>query len=140
MTARLQDAARFLVALHLVGKKHRAELAGHGVEASVLERQGQSVGLFPRNPAVGRLAPFGMIKHRLVEIGNRHACLCRKGRCKRARHHAGSRRRLQHGARIGFCQPRGEIARVGFKNERDHKALVHFGDRSRENFVDHRHH
>ena len=50
MPARLQDAARLLVALDLVGKEHRAELAGHGIEASIRERQGQRIGLLPGDP------------------------------------------------------------------------------------------
>ena len=111
MTARFQDPARFLVALHLVGKKHRAELAGHGVEASILERQRQRVRLPPRDPAVGRLPAFCMVKHWLVEIGHRHARLRGKRHAIRARQHAGARRSLQNGAWVCLRQTSGEIER-----------------------------
>jgi hypothetical protein len=39
MPARLQDTARLPVTLHLVGKKHHAKLAHHGVEPLILEWQ-----------------------------------------------------------------------------------------------------
>ena len=42
--------------------------------------------------------------------------------------------------RLGFRDPPGEIERIGFEDERDHQALVHFGNRSREYLVGGRHH
>ena len=51
-----QDAARLPVALPFVRKEHRAELAGHGVEALIRKGQRQRVGLLPFYSAVTRLA------------------------------------------------------------------------------------
>ena len=70
--ARPQHAARLPVALDLVGKEHRAELAGHDVEAPIAERQRQRVGLLPLDAAAG-LPPRCLVEHRLVEIGRHDA-------------------------------------------------------------------
>jgi hypothetical protein len=52
MTARLQYPARLLVTLNLAGKEHHAELAGHDIEASILERQRQGICLSPFDPTI----------------------------------------------------------------------------------------
>ena len=52
-TVRPQDPARLLVALNLVGKEHHAELAGHRIEALILKRQCQGIGMSPFDPDVG---------------------------------------------------------------------------------------
>src|SRR6516162_8597669 len=55
MAARFQHAARLAITLHLVGKEHRAELAGYDVELLIFERQSKRIGLSPRDPTIARL-------------------------------------------------------------------------------------
>src|SRR5947209_2216070 len=85
----LKNAARFPIALHLVGKEHRAELARDDVETLRLERQLQSVGLSPFDASIARLR-LGAIEHRLIEIGCDDAGLRGKTRHERAGQNAGS--------------------------------------------------
>jgi hypothetical protein len=110
--ARLQDAARLAVSPNLVGKEHRAELAGHDVEASVRERQGEGVGLPPGDPAIAGLPRRGMIEHRLIEIGCDDPGLRRQPRCERSRQDTRARRQFQHVPGLDPGQPPGEVERV----------------------------
>src|ERR1700745_1630686 len=56
MAAPLENAARLAVTLDLIGKEHRAELAGDHVKPLILERQSERVALAPRDAALrGRL-------------------------------------------------------------------------------------
>ncbi len=139
MTTRLEDPARLLVTLNLVGKEHHAELADHGIEASILERQRHGIGLSPRDPTIMRLPRLRMIEHRRIEIGGDDARVGRKPRCDRACKNSGSGGRLQHVARAGLGQSLGEVARIGLEDEGNQEPIVDFRDRSREQLV-RRHH
>jgi len=68
MTAGFQDAPRLLIPRNPVRKKHRAELAGHGIKALIAERQRKSISLFPRDPTVAGQPRLCVVKHRLIEI------------------------------------------------------------------------
>src|SRR5262245_66067951 len=83
MAAPLEDAARLPITLNLIGKEHRAELAGYDVKALILERQSERIGLSPRDPAIMRLL-LRMIEHRLIEIGGHDLRLRGKPRCHRS--------------------------------------------------------
>src|SRR5262249_23044678 len=52
MAAPLEDAPRLAITLDLIGKEHRAELAGDHVKALILERQSERVGLAPGDAAI----------------------------------------------------------------------------------------
>src|ERR1700745_1642620 len=69
MAAPLKNAARLPVTLDLIGKEHRAELAGDHVKPLILERQSERVGLAPRDAAIVGLPLRRAIEHRLIEIG-----------------------------------------------------------------------
>ena len=55
MPARAEDAPRLAVAGDAVGEEHRAELAEDEIEARVVERQRQGIGLTPVDGLAGRL-------------------------------------------------------------------------------------
>src|SRR5262249_16873580 len=138
MAAPLEDAARLPITLNLIGKEHRAELAGYDVKALILERQSERIGLSPRDPAIMRLL-LRMIEHRLIEVGGHDARLRRKPRCDRSRQDTGSRGRFQDLPRFNPRQPLGEVARVRLEDERNQEPFVGFRDRSREELVGRRH-
>src|SRR5215471_1794309 len=74
MAAAFEDTPRLPITLPLVGKEHRAELAGDDVKASILERQRERISLSPRDPAIMRL-PLRMIEHRLMRsVATMRAC------------------------------------------------------------------
>ena len=100
-TAWLQDAAGLAVSPELVGKEHDAELASDDVEHLILERQGQSIGLSPRNPILTGLPGCGKIKHGLIEVGRYNPGVRGKPRYDRSCQDAGSRSRLEQVARRG---------------------------------------
>src|SRR5690242_9637224 len=50
MSPCFQDSTRLPVTLNFVRKEHDAELAGHGIEGLILERQCQGIGLSPLDP------------------------------------------------------------------------------------------
>ena len=88
-----------LIALHLVGKEHRAELAHHRVEA--LSSKGSASASACRHvirPSPGRLRR-GVIEHRLVEVGRHDAGMRGQPRRHGSCQNAGPCRRLQHVAR-----------------------------------------
>ena len=63
-TARLQDTRRLANSGRLVGKKHEAELADDGIEAVVLERQVERVGLpFATASMVRFITPHSHIRY-----------------------------------------------------------------------------
>ena len=72
VAARFQHAPRFAVGLRLVGEEHRPELADHGIEGLVGERQRLRIGRLPAH-AVRRNLLGGMVEHRLVQVGRDNA-------------------------------------------------------------------
>src|SRR5262249_57481532 len=96
MAARLEDAARLTITLDLIGKEHRAELAGDDIKALILERQSERVGLAPGDGPIVSLPLRRAIKHRLIEIGCDNARLRGKPRCDRACENTGPRSPLPH--------------------------------------------
>ena len=77
--AGFQDAARFGVAFDLVRKEHHAELAGHGVEAVVVEGECQGVRLSPVDLVIARKTRSRLGEHRFVQIGCRNPRI--SGKC-----------------------------------------------------------
>ena len=127
-----QDAAGLTVSPDLVWKEHDAELARDDVELSILKRQSQRVGLLPPDAIRPGLLRRGLIEHRLIEIGRHDASALGKARSDGARKDAGAGSRLQQVLRLGAGDPVGEIARVGFEDQRDEEPLVKRGNRPRE--------
>src|SRR3974390_590729 len=68
MSVGLQDAPRLFKSLNLVGKEHHPELAGHSIEALIVEWQFLCVSHLPFGPMVLPHTGFGMLKHWRVEI------------------------------------------------------------------------
>src|SRR5262249_60770952 len=63
----------------------------------------------------------------VIGVGGEDARRGGKARRLRARQHAGSRRSLQHIARRAIGDALGEIARIGFKNQRNEVSFVSSG-------------
>ena len=65
----------------------------------------------------------------MIEIGRHDASALGKARSDGARKDAGAGSRLQQVLRLGAGDPVGEIARVGFEDQRDEEPLVKRGNR-----------
>jgi hypothetical protein len=130
-TAAAEHAPGLAVGGRLVGEEHGAELARHGVERAVLERERQRVGLLPGD--LGRLHPRGReVEHRPVEVGGDDRGARRQGAGEGAGGDAGAGRGLEHPGRREGGEPGGEVAGVGLGQQRPEVAVVGLGDRARE--------
>jgi len=103
------------------------------------ERGAQRISLPPFDPGISGLPLRRLIEHRLVEIGRDDAYGRGQARRHRARQHTGSRRGLKHILRRGVSDAFGEIARVGFENQRNKESFVEFRNRSGEQLIGRRH-
>ncbi len=93
MAAVAQHPARFGIPGDLVGKEHHAELADDEIEAGVLERKVERIGLPERDLGRAHLAR-SFVEHGLVEVGRDDVGVGKRA-VQRLGDDAGARRRFE---------------------------------------------
>ena len=140
MATRPQDPACLLVGQNLVRKEHRAELAEPPRPSSDLRNDRESASARRHSTC----PPSGWRDAARSSIGwLRSVATMRRpvgsSRQHRPCHDTGSCGCFQHIPRLCLCQPLGEIARIGFEDQRHQKPVVRFPGRACEQLVG-RHH
>ena len=128
-TARPEDSARLRKRFCLVGEEHGSELAHHGVERAIFERQLHGVCLTPLHGSPGPDCG-GQVQHGSIQIRGDNRDAFRQHTCQIAGYNAGAGGYLEYSTDGSRSQPIHQIFGVGFEDQRNQILFIELSESS----------